>query len=638
MAIYRTGQASMDAQGIITGYGTKWREQLALIRIGATIVFATQPATYATISEIISDTEMRAITTGGAVVTRGDYVIFLHDGLTVEGLAQDVAETLRYYQGKETQLEGFIEEIKNFDMQKLIDLSNQVKTDAQSAEQSKNAAAASAASTAQDAQSALESRNASAESQRQSAANASASNESQLKAKQSEVNAAGHESVAEGYANDSAHNAQSAIESKNASAESQRQSATNAAAAKASETASKASEVAASGSAVAAKASEQASAASQQASEQHAQSAASSSIDAKRFRDEAEQFAGSITPDLLLRKDQNLADLPNKEVGRNNLGLGVKNDPVFRNISAVLRGAGATSSGNIIMESHDDTGIAHGRSVVCNELESGIYKTTISTQNITNNKTSYLKHSENGRFINLNNGYSVGGLSFGSFDTVSLNDGNNGIFCSTVNDTSRNSAICGLSFSSKIPEGKRLNTAICNVSSNLNWPATVLLQSGDTGQGKRTWYFDPSTGDLSTNVSGTYWYGDFKFQKAPTSDRDLKKDIIYNDGKQSYDNIKKMKPCTFAYKADKDGRTRRGIIAQDVMQDVDKDYVKLVPASAEFDDDGNRIDKDDTLALDSNPILMDTALALHHLISKVEKMEEENKLLKAEIDVLKKSR
>ena len=70
MAIYRTGQASMDAQGYITGYDTKWREQLTLIRPGATIVFLTQPLQIAVITEVINDTSIRAITTGGAVVAR----------------------------------------------------------------------------------------------------------------------------------------------------------------------------------------------------------------------------------------------------------------------------------------------------------------------------------------------------------------------------------------------------------------------------------------------------------------------------------------------------------------------------------------------------------------------------------------
>lgn len=143
MAIYRNGQASMDADGYITGYGTKWKTALTLIRPGATIVFASNPVAYATISEIVNDTSMRATSTGGAVVPRGDYVILLHDSITVDGLAQDVAETLRYYQSKETMYEQFVEFLKGFDWQRMEQLGEKVYSDARTAEASANAAKAS---------------------------------------------------------------------------------------------------------------------------------------------------------------------------------------------------------------------------------------------------------------------------------------------------------------------------------------------------------------------------------------------------------------------------------------------------------------------------------------------------------------
>ncbi|UGO56958.1 putative tail fiber protein [Escherichia phage JLBYU19] len=140
MAIYRQGQASMDAQGYVTGYGTKWREQLTLIRPGATIFFLAQPLQAAVITEVISDTSIRAITTGGAVVQKTNYLILLHDSLTVDGLAQDVAETLRYYQGKESEFAGFIEIIKDFDWDKLQKIQEDVKTNADAAAASQKAA------------------------------------------------------------------------------------------------------------------------------------------------------------------------------------------------------------------------------------------------------------------------------------------------------------------------------------------------------------------------------------------------------------------------------------------------------------------------------------------------------------------
>lgn len=140
MAIYRQGQASMDAQGYVTGYDTKWREQLTLIRPGATIFFLTQPLQAAVITEVISDTSIRAITTGGSVVQKTNYLILLHDSLTVDGLAQDVAETLRYYQSKETEIADALEFFRDFDLDGFKDLVNQVKQGAESAKQSASAA------------------------------------------------------------------------------------------------------------------------------------------------------------------------------------------------------------------------------------------------------------------------------------------------------------------------------------------------------------------------------------------------------------------------------------------------------------------------------------------------------------------
>lgn len=166
----------MDAQGYITGYDTKWREQLTLIRPGATIVFLTQPLQIAVITEVINDTSIRAITTGGAVVARSNYAILLHDSITVDGLAQDVAETLRYYQSKETEIADALEFFRDFDLEGLKDLVNQVKQGAESAKQS-----ASAAKTSET----------NAKTSETNAANsASAAKTSETNAKTSETNAA----------------------------------------------------------------------------------------------------------------------------------------------------------------------------------------------------------------------------------------------------------------------------------------------------------------------------------------------------------------------------------------------------------------------------------------------------------------
>ena len=136
MAIYRKGKATLSENGIITGVGTKWKTSLALLRAGATMVFATNPAVYVTVADIVSDTELRAIDTGGKTVQEeSEYVIFLHDSLTVDGLAQDVAETLRYYQGKENQFAHFIEVVKNLDMDELEKVIERMKAEVEKFEE-----------------------------------------------------------------------------------------------------------------------------------------------------------------------------------------------------------------------------------------------------------------------------------------------------------------------------------------------------------------------------------------------------------------------------------------------------------------------------------------------------------------------
>lgn len=143
MALYREGKAAMAADGTVTGTGTKWQSSLSLIRPGATIMFLSSPIQMAVVNKVVSDTEIKAITTNGAVVASSDYAILLSDSLTVDGLAQDVAETLRYYQSQETVIADAVEFFKNFDFDSLQDLANKINADSESAQSSAAAAAAS---------------------------------------------------------------------------------------------------------------------------------------------------------------------------------------------------------------------------------------------------------------------------------------------------------------------------------------------------------------------------------------------------------------------------------------------------------------------------------------------------------------
>lgn len=143
MALYREGKAAMAADGTVTGTGTKWQSSLSLIRPGATIMFLSSPIQMAVVNKVVSDTEIKAITTKGAVVASSDYAILLSDSLTVDGLAQDVAETLRYYQSQETVIADAVDFFKDFDFETLQNLANQVRADSEAAGASASAAAAS---------------------------------------------------------------------------------------------------------------------------------------------------------------------------------------------------------------------------------------------------------------------------------------------------------------------------------------------------------------------------------------------------------------------------------------------------------------------------------------------------------------
>ncbi|HEO9233985.1 TPA: tail fiber domain-containing protein [Enterobacter asburiae] len=163
-----------------------------------------------------------------------------------------------------------------------------------------------------------------------------------------------------------------------------------------------------------------------------------------------------------------------------------------------------------------------------------------------------------------------------------------------------------------------------------SWADIVLTTLGDAGKaGQRIFQFATLSGDIYSTGGGNIT-GNYIFSKQPNCDITLKHDIKYDDGYQSYENIKKFLPATYVYNDDPRERVRRGVIAQDVMK-IDREYVKLVPAAPKFDSEGNRMDGNDTLALDNNVLMLDTALGLHYLIKKVESLQEEVKNLSNEV-------
>lgn len=293
MALYREGKAAMAADGTVTGTGTKWQSSLSLIRPGATIMFLSSPIQMAVVNKVVSDTEIKAITTKCAVVASSDYAILLSDSLTVDGLAQDVAETLRYYQSQETVIADAVEFFKTFDFESLQNLANQVKADSQSAGASATAAAAS------ESKAKTSETNAKAS---ETAAKTSENNakSSETKAKTSETNAKASETAAKTSETNAKASETAAKTSETNAKSSENKAKTSETNAKASETAAKTSETNAKASETAAKTSETNAKASETAANSAKTDAQTAKGQTQNLRDQVvDLVAGVQAPDKL---------------------------------------------------------------------------------------------------------------------------------------------------------------------------------------------------------------------------------------------------------------------------------------------------------------------------------------------------
>lgn len=112
---------------------------------------------------------------------------------------------------------------------------------------------------------------------------------------------------------------------------------------------------------------------------------------------------------------------------------------------------------------------------------------------------------------------------------------------------------------------------------------------------------------------------------AATSDKNLKHDIKPTDGRQSLDNINAMDLVTFVYNDDEKGRTRRGVIAQQ-LQEIDPCYVKVSRGEIlkdETEDGTGTPVVVEKLVLDTNPLLMDALSAIQVLSREIESLKAE---------------
>ncbi|EHQ9937052.1 tail fiber domain-containing protein [Salmonella enterica subsp. enterica serovar Montevideo] len=182
----------------------------------------------------------------------------------------------------------------------------------------------------------------------------------------------------------------------------------------------------------------------------------------------------------------------------------------------------------------------------------------------------------------------------------------------------------------------------CISNGNNAWPETTIKLLGD-GRFHRAFNFSTSGGIYTWGQDP--WGGNYDFARNATSDRCLKHDIIYTNGKESFDRVMQWLPTMFKYNGQE--TQRYGLIAQDLQQ-IDEQYVKLVPGAPIFEDeeyvdeDGETKirskqvgEKDGTYALDINVLLTDMACSMKYM--GVQMQEQETKIAdqQKQIDELK---
>ncbi|AYL07488.1 phage tail protein [Enterobacter kobei] len=96
--IYTTGTIAISGN-TLTGTGTNFTAAGSLIRNGCTVIAMTSPVQVFQITAIVSATSLTVTPAASPAIPAGTkYAILLSDSLSVDGLAQDIAETFTMYQ------------------------------------------------------------------------------------------------------------------------------------------------------------------------------------------------------------------------------------------------------------------------------------------------------------------------------------------------------------------------------------------------------------------------------------------------------------------------------------------------------------------------------------------------------------
>ena len=551
--IYTTGTIAISGNAV-TGTGTNFTAPLSLIREGCTLIAVSDPVQIFTITEIKNETELSVTPTADPAISAGTkFSILLSDSIPVDGLAQDVAETLRYYQSKETQIEEALEFCKNLDLKQLQDLANQVKGDAEK--------------TADD----------------RAATEQLKNDTQQIKGDVSNLK---NEAIS---ARDSAQQYMTGAQSANNAAETAKNGAVTA-------------------------------------------------------RNEAEEFTKSLNAENLLRKDANLSDLSNLEIARKNL----KVQAVYSKDPATHSEPGDYNSFRNPNESYELRVSNNGDWLVANNQDGSVSALSIEAGGTGASNASDARKNiglSNTDHVSFNKVSTEGGFSCAGRVSPWATGYDNASFSGGLIFNNDNGYVPIIYGGTQSTSGYRFRMGMGVLpSGNTSWPTGLIQILGDDTHWRV--FALGYNGSLQTWTSESGgWTGSYDFAKNPTSDRDLKKDIVYTDGKESYDRVMQWLPTMFKFK--RDDVQRYGLIAQDMLK-IDPQYVKLVQGSPVFEDvigvDENGEDyvdhqietdrTDDTLALDSNVMLADMACAMVYMGGMIQSYKDENDLLRANAAVM----
>ncbi|ACV84117.1 tail fiber protein [Sodalis phage SO-1] len=374
---------------------------------------------------------------------------------------------------------------------------------------------------------------------------------------------------------------------------------------------------------------------------------------AQGFRNEAEQFANSVNPENLLAKANNLSDVADVAVARENIGV----DRLTQNItSGETQIRTAAKNKWIFVKENGDWGGWDNANNKAMPLPIAFGGTGRG-----DNVAEFRQFKSNGDtqdgLIITQNGSGFGGVCWGdSANKVRWRMG--------INDAAGNFKLHSYDASGAYRDtfmeisGSGISGMVCHRDIMVRPTETVPVLSFVLNNGKAT----VPAGNVRTmwdtvNINSNIIYKYFEkgdgtgftvnwpssggvIALQGTSGRDFKKDITDADVTEAVARIEQMRMVRYVYKDDVQERVRFGIIAEEA-EEIAPQYIKHREETydVEVDPETNAIvggKTRDRPSVDVNPIVMDLMGCAQYAIAECKRLAAEVEDLKAEIAALKK--